>query len=146
MKSSAPQVRIRNFPANLWRMPLRRNYRERVTHCCKHPLLLLIFCHQSGFFTLLSSVPPKQDPRKIVNMLIELAFSSQNIFFFFVKHLFTNINIYRCSKYIDTVCYPIVKYIVVVVYLVYIYELILDVYFVKLYEKVTQDLLSQLKG
>ena len=126
-------------------MALRRNYRERITHSCKYQLLLLNFCDQSGFFTLLSSVPPKQDPRKIVNMLIELAFSSQNIFFF-VKHLFTNINIYRCSKYIDTVCYPIVKYIVVVVYLVYIYELILDVYFVKLYEKVTQDLLSQLKG
>ena len=39
-----------------------------------------------------------------------------------------------------------VKYIVIVVYLVYIYELIVDVYFVKLYEKVTEDLSSQLKG
>ena len=39
-----------------------------------------------------------------------------------------------------------VKYIVIVVYLVYIYELIVDVYFVKLYENVIQDLSSQLKG
>ena len=58
-------------------MPLRRNYRERVTHCCKHQLLLLNFCHQSAFFTLLRSVPPKQDPRKIAYILIELAFSTE---------------------------------------------------------------------
>ena len=59
-------------------MPLRRNYRERVTHyCCKHQLLLLNLCHQSGFFTLLKSVPPKQDPRKIAYILIELAFSTE---------------------------------------------------------------------
>ena len=126
-------------------MPLRRNYRERVTHCCKHQLLLLNFCHQSGFFTLLRSVPPKQDPRKIAYILIKLAFSTE-IFLFFWKTCIYKYKYLQVSKYIYTVCYPIVKYIVVVVCLVYIYELIIDVYFVKLCEKVTQDLLSQLKG
>ena len=70
-------MRIGNFLANLWRMPLSHNYRERVTYCWKHQLLLLNFCHQSGFYTLLRPVPPKQEPRKIAYILIELAFSAE---------------------------------------------------------------------
>ena len=55
----------------------------------------LNFFHQSYFFTLLRSVRPKQDPRKIIYILIEVAFSMEIFFFFFfAKYIFTNINIY----------------------------------------------------
>ena len=82
-----------NFPANLLKILIRQYYREGLTICCKHQLFPeLNFCHQSDFFTLLRSVPPQQDPRKIAYILIELAFSME-IFFFF-RYIFTNINIY----------------------------------------------------
>ena len=68
------------------------------------------------------------------------------VFFFFCKACIYKYKYLQFSNYIYTVFNSMIKYIVIVVYLVYIYDLIVDVYFVKLYKKVTEYLSSQLRG